>query len=116
MSLAFKIFTNLIDLRKNNIIKFFLKNDCRICIWILSVTRFEENIIKNFEFYYKNIPNDISSKININNQIDLAISKGYIEKKKSDIDKRSTIVTASDESVYQFNMLLKNLKKNLSSH
>ena len=113
MSLAFKIFTDLIDLRKNNVFKFFLKNECRIFIWLLSVTRFEENIIKNFEFYYKNIPDDVSSKININIQIDLGIAKGYLYKKKSNIDKRSMIITASEESVDQFNILLKILKKSL---
>jgi hypothetical protein len=113
MSLSFKIFANFLDLRKNNIIKFFFKNECRISILLLSVTRFEENIIKNFEFYYKNIPDDISSKININTQIDLAIAKGYLAKKKSNIDKRSTIITASDETVDQFNKLIKIIKKNL---
>lgn len=115
MSLSYKIFNDYKSFcEKNDIAKFFLKNQTRYMIWLLSVTRFENPIIKNFSFYYKNIPLEISSQININNQIDLALQMKYLEKKKSDIDKRSIIITSTKESDDVFEIYFKNIYKILS--
>lgn len=112
MSLALSIFNHHINSSNNNrCLKFFLKNETRYLIWILSVTRFDNPIIKNFAFYYKNIPPTVSSHININNQIDLALQENFLINKKSDIDKRSMIITATDETVEVFNDYFKKLKK-----
>lgn len=103
MTIAYRVFKNHIKSRnKSKIVKFFLKNETRYLIWLLSSTRFENNTIKNFNFYYKNIPVDISSQININNQIDLALEEGFLIKKKSDIDKRSMIITSSEQTKKDF--------------
>lgn len=103
MTIPYKIFKNHIKFRnKSKIVKFFLKNETRYLIWLLSSTRFENNTVKNFNFYYKNIPLDISSQININNQIDLALEEGFLIKKKSDIDKRSMIITSSEQTKKDF--------------
>lgn len=111
MSKAFDLFKNLNDLMlKYESVNFFLRNHTRFNIWVLSVTRFEEPIIKNFSFYYKNINTDISSQININNQIDLACSKKLLDKKQSDIDKRSTIITATDRTIKEFEIYSKIFK------
>ena len=111
MSFAFNIFNKILNCKsKYKSVDFFTKNETRILIWLLSVTRFDEKIIKNFSFYYKNIPLKISSQINVNNQIDLALENNFLEKKKSDIDKRSIIITATEKTVKEFNIFVNDIK------
>lgn len=95
--------------KKSKIIDFFFKNQTRYLILLLALDDLdgEKNIIKNFNYYYKNIPSKISSQININHQIDLAIAEGYLIKKKSTIDKRSTIVTATPSTKDEFDKYFK---------
>ena len=91
-----KIFNkHLKSLQKYPELEFFFKTQTRYLILLLACVDYEsENkLIKNFKYYYNNIPSKISSQININNQIDLAISSGYLIKKKSIFDKRATIIT-----------------------
>ena len=91
-----KIFNNHIKkITKYTELDFFFRNQTRYLILLLACVDYtsEKKIIKNFKYYYNNIPSKISSQININNQIDLAIAKGYLIKKKSIFDKRATIVT-----------------------
>lgn len=110
MSLSYKLLKTYNSLLINHkTISFFTKNQTRYFIWLLSVTRFDEPVIKNFNFFYKNIPDSISSKVNINNQIDLALENNFLEKKKSDIDKRSTIITATKITMDEFEIYRKNL-------
>jgi len=91
-----KIFNkHLKNLHKYPELEFFFKTQTRYLILLLACVDYEsENkLIKNFKYYYNNIPSKISSQININNQIDLAIESGYLIKKKSIFDKRATIIT-----------------------
>jgi hypothetical protein len=91
-----KIFNQHIKkITKHTELDFFFRNQTRYLILLLACVDYtsEKKIIKNFKYYYNNIPSKISSQININNQIDLAIAKGYLIKKKSIFDKRATIVT-----------------------
>jgi len=91
-----KIFNQHIKkITKYTELDFFFRNQTRYLILLLACVDYtsEKKIIKNFKYYYNNIPSKISSQININNQIDLAIAKGYLIKKKSIFDKRATIVT-----------------------
>jgi len=91
-----KIFNNHIKkITKYTELDFFFRNQTRYLILLLACVDYtsEKKIIKNFKYYYNNIPSKISSQININNQIDLAIAKGYLIKKKSIFDKRATIIT-----------------------
>ena len=91
-----KIFNQHIKkITKYTELDFFFRNQTRYLILLLACVDYtsEKKIIKNFKYYYNNIPSKISSQININNQIDLAIAKGYLIKKKSIFDKRATIIT-----------------------
>lgn len=115
MSLAYKILNHYKKNSENKVVNFFLKNQTRFHIWLLSVARFDNATIKNFSFYYKNIPTHISSQININNHIDIAIEEGYLVKKKSDIDKRSTIITSTKLTDDAFNIFFKDLKSLLNT-
>jgi len=94
-----KIFyQHLKKIRKFPELDFFFKNQTRYLILLLACVDYtsEKKIIKNFKYYYNNIPSKISSQININNQIDLAIAKGYLIKKKSLFDKRATVITVKN--------------------
>ena len=86
---------HLKNLQKYPELEFFFKTQTRYLILLLACVDYEsENkLIKNFKYYYNNIPSKISSQININNQIDLAIASGFLIKKKSIFDKRATIIT-----------------------
>lgn len=83
---------------KHTELDFFFRNQTRYLILLLACVDYtsEKKIIKNFKYYYNNIPSKISSQININNQIDLAIAKGYLIKKKSTFDKRATVITVKN--------------------
>ena len=79
-----KIFDqHLKKIRKFPELDFFFKNQTRYLILILACVDYnsEKKIVKNFKYYYNNIQSKTSSQININNQIDLAIAKGYLIKK-----------------------------------
>ena len=94
-----KIFNNHIKkITKYTELDFFFRNQTRYLILLLACVDYtsEKKIIKNFKYYYNNIPSKISSQININNQIDLAIAKGYLIKKKSTFDKRATVITVKN--------------------
>ena len=94
-----KIFNKHIKkITKYTELDFFFRNQTRYLILLLACVDYasEKKIIKNFKYYYNNIPSKISSQININNQIDLAIAKGYLIKKKSLFDKRATIITVKN--------------------
>ena len=94
-----KIFNKHIKkITKYTELDFFFRNQTRYLILLLACVDYasEKKIIKNFKYYYNNIPSKISSQININNQIDLAIAKGYLIKKKSIFDKRATVITVKN--------------------
>ena len=93
-------------------LEFFFKSQTRILILLLACSDYEsENkLIKNFKYYYNNIPSKVSSQININNQIDLAIANGYLIKKKSVFDKRATIITVNNDIKKILDKYLKELK------
>ena len=94
-----KIFNQHIKkITKYTELDFFFRNQTRYLILLLACVDYasEKKIIKNFKYYYNNIPSKISSQININNQIDLAIAKGYLIKKKSIFDKRATVITVKN--------------------
>ncbi len=94
------LYTHFLNVEENfPKVSFFLTTSVRRLIWLLANRDYDgkKNLIKNFNYYYKNIPDKISSQININNQIDLAIEEELLIKKKSIIDKRSIIVTATPE-------------------
>lgn len=110
MSFHFNLLNLFKDLKKNETIGFFTKSETRFFIWLLSLARFNDKTIKNFNYYYKNIPINTSSQININNQIDLGISKKFLTKKKSDFDKRSFIVTSNEQSEKAFEIFLEFLR------
>ncbi len=112
MALAYEHFKTLLKLKTElKSINFFTKNQTRFLIWLLAVTTFKEDIDKNFSYYYTNIPNHISSQININNQIDMAIESGFLEKKHSEIDKRSSIVIPTKQTVEDYNVYRDLIKK-----
>ena len=110
MSFHYNLLNLIKNIKKNEIISFFTKSETRFFIWLLSLARFNDNTIKNFSYYYKNIPINTSSQININNQIDLGISKKFLIKKKSDIDKRSFIITSNEQSEKAFQIYLEFLR------
>ena len=94
-----KIFNKHIKkITKYTELDFFFRNQTRYLILLLACVDYtsEKKIIKNFKYYYNNIPSKISSQININNQIDLAIAKGYLIKKQSIFDKRATVITVKN--------------------
>ncbi len=112
MALAYEHFKTLLKLKTElKSINFFTKNQTRFLIWLLAVTKFNEDIDKNFSYYYSNIPNHISSHININNQIDLAIENCFLEKQNSVTDKRSIIVKASEKTLEEYNTYRELIKK-----
>ena len=94
-----KIFNQHIKkITKYTELDFFFRNQTRYLILLLACVDYasEKKIIKNFKYYYNNIPSKISSQININNQIDLAIARGYLIKKQSIFDKRATVITVKN--------------------
>ena len=100
-----KLFDNYVKIvSKSKILSFFFKNQTRYLILLLSLNDYtgEKKIIKNFKYYYTNIPTFVSSQININHQIDQAIESGFLIKKKSNYDKRSIIVTVTEETKKEF--------------
>ena len=112
-----KIFNkHLKNLHKYPELEFFFKTQTRYLILLLACVDYEseKKIIKNFKYYYNNIPSKISSQININNQIDLAIASGYLIKKKSIFDKRATVVTVKNnikelkkvDYIYKYSLFL----------
>lgn len=107
-----KLFDNYVKtVSKSKILNFFFKNQTRYLILLLALNDFtgEKKIIKNFKYYYTNIPTFVSSQININIQIDLAIEAEYLIKKKSIYDKRSTIITVSEEVKKEFDKNFKDI-------
>jgi hypothetical protein len=111
------IYKKLLDLHIKNLkkfpaLEFFFKSQTRILILLLACSDYESDkkLIKNFKYYYNNIPNKVSSQINVNNQIDLAIANGYLIKKKSIFDKRATIITVNNDIKKILDKYLKDLK------
>ena len=112
MALAYEHFKTLLELKTElKSINFFTTNQTRFLIWLLAVTKFDDDIDKNFSYYYNNIPNHISSQININNQIDLAVENGFLEKQNSTSDKRSIIVKATKKTLEEYNTYRELIKK-----
>lgn len=100
-----RLFDNYIKIiSKSKILNFFFKNQTRYLILLLALHDYngEKRIIKNFKYYYNNIPSFASSQININHQIDHAVELGYLIKKKSTYDKRSIIITVSEDTKKEF--------------
>ncbi len=111
MSQFYEIFKILKKKKDNQIFNFFFKNEIRIFILLLSSTRFQDDTLKSIQWYIENIPSKTSSVINIKKQINLAVQHGYLSKKKSTIDKRSVIITSSEETSKVINTFLEEIKK-----
>ena len=106
-----KLFDNYVKIiSKSKLLNFFFKNQTRYLILLLALNDYngEKKLIKNFKYYYNNIPSFVLSQININHQIDYGIELGYLIKKKSTYDKRSMIVTVSEDTKKEFD---KNFKE-----
>ena len=106
-----KLFDSYVKIiSKSKIINFFFKNQTRYLILLLALNDYsgEKKIIKNFKYYYNNIPSFVSSQINVNHQIDYGVELGYLIKKKSIYDKRSIIITVSEDTKKEFD---KNFKE-----
>lgn len=106
-----KLFDSYVSaISKSKILNFFFKNQTRYLVLLLALNDYngERKIIKNFKYYYSNIPSFVSSQININHQIDQAIECGFLIKKKSIHDKRSIIITVTEETKKEFD---KNFKE-----
>lgn len=100
-----KLFDNYVKIiSKSKLLNFFFKNQTRYLILLLALNDYygEKKLIKNFKYYYNNIPSFVSSQININHQIDYGVELGFLIKKKSTYDKRSIIITVSEDTKKEF--------------